>query len=388
MVSALGNHREAVSRQWHRARVHGTRWERRQEMAASETSSLRPLVSVVVSTYNHGQYLAQAIESIVGQRTAFDFEVLIGDDCSRDNTQEIAEEYQSRYPERIRVFTTDRNLGPHDNDVRLTQASRGKYLAYCEGDDYWNTPDKLAKQVGFLEANPEYGAVHSEYSRIAQFRGEWRCIPRAWEQQGRAIPEGAVFHDMLRTCLMQTCTVVVRKDLMLGFYSSGLPVEQFWPPDWACFVYLSHETLVGYIDEPLATYRKVPGSMMNQSADVVLARHHDNTEMLMVLCDYFEVDEATRMDVRWRMTLELFRHALRAGDFKSARSAYEWLDAHAHTRPAGSLPWPRRLVYRWAARHPALATLFQAADVFNQRVGVAALTRRRAFSTKPPIFES
>lgn len=359
-------------------------------LAMSEigSSTVRPMVSVLVLTYNHGEYLAKAIESVVGQRTGFDFEVLIGDDCSGDNSRDIAEEYQRRYPERIRVFTTDQNLGAHANDVRLIQASRGKYLAYCEGDDYWNTPDKLAKQVGFLEANPEYGAVHSEYSRIAQFRGEWRCIPRAWEQQGRAIPQGDVFHDILRTYLMQTCTVVMRREIMLDYLASGLPVGEFWSPDWAFFIYLSHQTLVGYIDEPLATYRKVPGSMMNQSADVMLGRHRDNTEMLRVLCDYFEVDEATRLDIRWRMTLEHFRHALRAGDFESARSAYFWLDAHVQGRPAGSLPWPRRSVYRLAVRHPVLATLFHAADVANQRVGMAALKRRRAFSAQPPIFES
>ena len=357
-------------------------------MSEIGSSTVRPLVSVLMLTYNHGEYVAQAIESVVGQRTAFSFEVLIGDDCSRDNTREIVEEYHRRYPALIRVFTTEHNIGAHANDIRLIQASRGKYLAYCEGDDYWNTPDKLAKQVDFLEGNPDYGAVHSEYSRIAQFRGEWRCIPRAWEQQGKVIPQGDVFHDMLRSNFMQTCTVLMRRDLMLDYLGSSLPVDELWPPDWAFFAYFSHESRIGYIDEPLATYRKVPGSMMNKSAEVMLKRHSDNISMLMVLSDYFGVDEATRMDVRWRMTLELFRHALRAGDFESAKSAYEWLDAHGHAGPRGSLRRSRRFLYRLAATHPTLAILFRAADICNQRIGVGALTRRRAFIAPPPCFES
>lgn len=356
-------------------------------MVEVDSSSPPPLVSVVVSTYNHGEYLAQAIESIVGQRTAFDYEVLIGDDCSRDNTLQIAEEYQRRYPELIRVFPSDRNLGPHDNDVRLTQASRGKYLAYCEGDDYWNTPDKLARQVAFLEANPDYGAVHSEYSRIAQFRSEWRCIPRGWQHQGRVIPQGDVFQDMLLDNFMMTCTVVVRRDVMLTYLDSALPVEDFWPPDWAFYVYVSHECRIGYIDEPLATYRTVPGSMMNQSAAVMLARNQGAAETLRVLCDYFGVDEASRMDSRWRMTLRLFRLALRAGDFESAQSAFEWLNTHAQAGPAGSMAGPRRFLYRIAIGHPALATLFRTAELSNQRVGVAAMKMRRAFTAPAPSFQ-
>lgn len=349
------------------------------EMAETEPSRLRPLVSVVVSTYNHGQYLAQAIESIVRQQTTFDFEVLIGDDCSTDNTREIAEEYQRRYPDCIRVFASDRNLGAHANDARLTAASGGKYLAYCEGDDYWNTSDKLARQVAFLEANPDHGAVHSDCAWVARVRGEWRSIPTRWGRHRLVVPRGDIFYPILRDNLLRTCTLVVRKDLMLEYLCSGLPVEDFWLADWAFAIYLGHETLIGYIDEPLATYRKVPGSMTNQDASTVLAMARANIEMVTVLCDHFEVEAAVRMHAYRGLVWRLLRSALQAGDFATARSAYNWLDAH----PPFPKPWSRRLIVGTAVRHPALAALFRAADA-----GAAVLARRRVLSAPPPGLES
>ena len=102
-----------------------------------------PLVSVHMVTYNHRPYIAQALEGALQQQTHFPFEVVIGEDCSTDGTRDIVFDYQKRYPELVRVITSDRNVGPNANGLRVSEACRGKYIAYCDGDDFWHHPRKL-----------------------------------------------------------------------------------------------------------------------------------------------------------------------------------------------------------------------------------------------------
>lgn len=122
-----------------------------------------PLISVKMITYNHARYISQAIECVLAQKTVFPFELVIGEDCSTDGTREIVFDYARRYPELIRVITTDQNVGMQKNSNRTSDACQGKYIAYCEGDDYWHHPEKLQKQVAYLESHPECGLVCSDY---------------------------------------------------------------------------------------------------------------------------------------------------------------------------------------------------------------------------------
>src|ERR1017187_8487450 len=124
---------------------------------ASDSTRLvpEPTVSVLMLTYNHESYLAKAIESVLQQTTKYRFELIIGEDCSTDKTRRIALEYQRRHPETIRVIYSESNVGAYSNGARLNQCSRGRYVAFCEGDDYWTSSTKLEKQVELLEANPD-----------------------------------------------------------------------------------------------------------------------------------------------------------------------------------------------------------------------------------------
>lgn len=122
------------------------------------------LVSVCVPTYNHEKYISQCLDSVISQKTSFDYEVLVGEDDSDDNTRKICIEYSKKYPNKIRLFLNDRknvlyiNGKPtgRRNSINLLNSAKGKYIALCEGDDYWTDPYKLQKQVDFLEANEEY----------------------------------------------------------------------------------------------------------------------------------------------------------------------------------------------------------------------------------------
>jgi glycosyltransferase involved in cell wall biosynthesis len=107
-------------------------------------------------TYNHEKFIAEAIEGVVVQKTSFPFELVIGEDCSTDNTRAICIEYQKKYPDIIRLRLPERNQGMMLNWINNIESGRGKYIALCDGDDYWTDPYKLQKQVDFMEANPDF----------------------------------------------------------------------------------------------------------------------------------------------------------------------------------------------------------------------------------------
>jgi hypothetical protein len=113
-------------------------------------------VSVMLKAFNQEPFIAQAIESALAQRTSFQVEIVIGEDRSTDRTRQIVESYASNYPSRIRLFVHERNLGMVRNTMVLYEQCRGKYIAWLDGDDYWSCPDKLQRQVDFLDANPNY----------------------------------------------------------------------------------------------------------------------------------------------------------------------------------------------------------------------------------------
>ncbi len=134
-----------------------------QEMAVDLTGVHRPMVSVGMLTYNHEKYIASALDSILMQEVNFDYDIVICDDCSTDRTQEIILEYQKKYPNVIKPYFNETNLGGQNNANKLRTLCLGKYRATLEGDDYWITTSKLQRQVDFLEENPDYMAIGGDF---------------------------------------------------------------------------------------------------------------------------------------------------------------------------------------------------------------------------------
>jgi glycosyltransferase involved in cell wall biosynthesis len=130
------------------------------EISSPSALVTRPTVSVVMLAYNHGKYLRQAIDGVLAQVGAFPMELLIGEDCSTDNTRELALRCQSENPGIVRVITSAANVGSLRNSHRILTASRGEFIAYLDGDDYW-LAGKLAKQVDYLRTNPDCAAVYT-----------------------------------------------------------------------------------------------------------------------------------------------------------------------------------------------------------------------------------
>lgn len=126
-------------------------------------SAMEPeiMVSVIVLTYNHEKYIRQALDSILMQKVDFKYEILVGDDCSTDETPSILLEYQNKYPDIFCARLRQKNIGATKNAYELHMDAKGKYIANLDGDDYWTDEDKLFLQVSFLESNNEFvGCSH------------------------------------------------------------------------------------------------------------------------------------------------------------------------------------------------------------------------------------
>lgn len=113
-------------------------------------------ISVCIITYNQVNYIKKTIESVLLQKVNFKFEIVIADDFSTDGTREVILEYSKRYPELIKLIFQDKNVGPSINWKELISYPKSEFIAYIEGDDYWTNPNKLQKQVDFLEENSDY----------------------------------------------------------------------------------------------------------------------------------------------------------------------------------------------------------------------------------------
>ena len=123
------------------------------------------LVSVIVPTYNHQKYIQQCLQGIVAQQTNFNFEIIVGDDFSTDSNREKVMEVAIKHPDKFKILFHNKNLGPKEfpgknNSIECVRAATGKYLAFCEGDDYWTDKNKLQKQADFLEQNPDYNLCY------------------------------------------------------------------------------------------------------------------------------------------------------------------------------------------------------------------------------------
>lgn len=220
----------------------------------------KPLVSVYMLAYNHEKFIADAIEGVIAQQCTFPIELIIGEDCSPDGTLAIATNYQRRYPSLIRILTSSKNIGGLANADRCLMASRGTYIAICEGDDYWHHPEKLQMQVQCFNNHPDAHLVHTDYDRrIGQrvLRNANKRNPPAYLAQGDA------YRALLRCVSVVNATTLYRKQLLTSLRDSGI-ASPHWPfGDYPRTLYAAVQGPVIYIPVSTATYRHVQGSATN-----------------------------------------------------------------------------------------------------------------------------
>jgi glycosyltransferase involved in cell wall biosynthesis len=186
------------------------------------------LVSVHMITYNHEKYIAQAIEGVLMQETTFDYELVISDDCSPDNTLNIIKKYQELHPNIIRIINRENNIGSIGNFIDTFSYCKGKYIAICEGDDYWSNPLKLEKQIRFLEANADYTFSMGRVDMLIEKTGK---IIKRNEHVNPNKKETYTLRDYLKNPFSQTSSFVFR--------NSNKPF-----PEWFHNVHAGDQSLV------------------------------------------------------------------------------------------------------------------------------------------------
>lgn len=269
------------------------------------TAPERPLVSVCVQTYMHEEYIQQCLDGILMQATNFDFEVLVGEDDSSDNTRQICIAYADKYPHKLRLFLHDRSnviyvdgspTGRYNFMYNLKKA-RGKYIAICEGDDYWTDANKLQRQVDYLEADSELGLVHCDVT--CRFVDTGAVIPAFNKARGLNLEHSNIVMDLIEFKYgVRTCTAVIRKEILYELYET-CPYEfggNFLMSDTQMWLELAHRSKVKYIDEPMAVYNYLPESV-SRSKDI--NKHikflRNSRDMHLHYADKYGGNEAERL---------------------------------------------------------------------------------------------
>jgi glycosyltransferase involved in cell wall biosynthesis len=227
------------------------------------------ILSICLITYNQANYIKQSIESILIQKTSFDWKLIIADDFSTDGTREILLEYKERFPESIRLILQKENVGPARNFIDLITKPESKYIAYLEGDDYWTSPFKLQKQVDFLESNTGvFGCFHD----VVVVDENNNLIKNNYYQ-----PTKEIFNQVdSLTYGSAYCTG------SLMFRSSVLKNIPKWflnsPSDYAVDLLITEFGLIAHINENLGAYRihkdgTWQGNLVHKNQENVIERY-------------------------------------------------------------------------------------------------------------------
>jgi glycosyltransferase involved in cell wall biosynthesis len=209
------------------------------------------LLDIPICAYNHEKFIAQAIEGVIMQKTNFKFRLLIGEDASTDNTRNVILKYALAYPEIIFPILHDINLGAKENTKILLSRCTSKYLAMCDGDDYWTDVNKLQKQVDFLEANEAYSMCFHEADVINK---------AGFLQKFNGITEDRDFDliDLTQSNFISSASVVFRKKNI-----ENLPVlfVQLSAWDWGFHLLNAEKGKIRYFKDCMSVYRKHAGGM-------------------------------------------------------------------------------------------------------------------------------
>jgi glycosyltransferase involved in cell wall biosynthesis len=272
-------------------------WEASDEVRLNSS----PIVSVLMLAYCHEKYIAQAIDSVIAQKTNFDYEIIIGEDCSPDRSLDIALSYQQLYPELMRVISSDSNVGARKNSYRLETAARGKYIAYCECDDYWHDPQKLQIQVDFLEKNPECGLVYTNANTYNVLKKE-KCKNKIPYQLDLLVEDEPYLNILTGAMHIWPLTVCVRKELSHQIIRKCPEVTDptYAMGDTQRFLEIARCTKIEYLPISTATRNLLPESATRSISIQKKAKFIQSSQKLVLhYLDKYPLPEEKDKQIRW-----------------------------------------------------------------------------------------
>lgn len=274
-------------------------------------------VTVCCPAYNHEKYIRKCLEGIVNQITDFKYEVLIRDDASTDGTRKIIEEYIEKYPELFIPIYEKENLWNKGIDIHayLKENARGKYIAYCEGDDYWTDMHKLQKQFDALEDNPDL----SMCTHITQFVGENEKELRGIlpDKVGADLETGIILRDEYAKLIYVDCghpfhttSYFIRKEILYALMEGELSRFKIWD-----YVILRIALLgkgIFYYNEIMSVYRCDSISSLGTALDGSIYENENNYKFALTKCEFDLVLnnklERRYEDIIYRSVVEEFLH--------------------------------------------------------------------------------
>ena len=204
-------------------------------------------VSIFLLTYNQEQFIEQTIQSILAQKTNFRYQLVIGEDCSTDNTRKICEQYAEEYTEKIKLLPSEKNHGLIQNFIRTYRECDGKYVAICDGDDYWTDPLKLQKQVDFLDDNPEYSIVFTSFKFLFP---DGRIIEKDYSSQSSITS----FKDLVFENYISSVTAMFINKMAINDFPAWLDTCPYG--DWPLYLWTTKGgSKIRFLDDVTAVYR-------------------------------------------------------------------------------------------------------------------------------------
>lgn len=221
------------------------------------------MLSVYVPVFNHEKYIVQALDSILQQETEYSYEILVGEDCSTDNTRNVLKKYEKEHPGKLKVFYREHNM--HHEEIRnstdLRKRCKGKYIISLEGDDFWTDSKKIQKQIDFLEKHPEYlGVCH-------------RCVvvgsdskPNGEKYQECEFSEYSLKHYVSEIMPGQLATLMYRNPEKMQEIDKSLMYKSLIPGDRLIYFTLASYGKIFCMQDVMSAYRHVKNEGVSFSA--------------------------------------------------------------------------------------------------------------------------
>ena len=305
----------------------------------------KPVVSVLLITYNQQDFIEQAIESVLMQKVNFPYEIIIGEDLGPDKTRAICEEYAAKY-DFIHVLPRTKNFGVAGNWCDCAQHAQGKYMMMLDGDDYWTDPNKMQMQVDFMETHSECVVCHTGNDILYMNTGTIKPNDK------HDVPEGMILHDVLggREQIVSS-TTCLRADAIRQYIPFEMYVkEEFACEDWPTYVILSAYGEIRYLPQSTTVYRVGQASVTNEM-DYDKIRRYWQKSKHMTECLYKLLPQLGEFDAGSYFDnyvyVALLKAAYKNNDYQSARAFAKNISNQKRLTALCARCWVTFKLYRW-----------------------------------------
>lgn len=286
-----------------------------------------PLVAIRTLVYNHEPYLRECFDGLVMQKTNFSFVTIVHDDCSKDKSADIIREYAEQYPNIIKpIFEIENQYSKRDGSLirimnEAIDATGAKYVAICEGDDYWTDPYKLQKQVDFMESHPEIGLCYTDYNK--QYELSEHIIPSMFERQKQYRPETYEQH-LLKPGYLAPMTWLCRSEISDIIFKTKVYTDG----TYSYMLEAMQHSQVAYIPETTATYRVHGGSASNPDTPQSLFNYLNGTfNTRRYFADKYPCSDELRRKIMMRGYLSILPVAIMAEREDFVEEARQYMES-------------------------------------------------------------